>query len=172
MLKPFKRLLAENPDILATRKADTILTPHLGEMARITQVSVDEIKQKKVDLLQATARRLRAAIVLKGAHSLIGDPEGRVFINMSGNSGMGTAGSGDVLAGTIAAMFGLGLSVPESVRNGVFIHGLAGDIAAQNKGTDGITAHDIMEALPSALQEIRRETNTALRDRYLGAHLI
>jgi NAD(P)H-hydrate epimerase len=164
--------LCQDLNLIKSRKAETILTPHLGEMARITGTDVGEIDANKVDVLQRTARELDATIVLKGAHSLSGYPDERVFINMSGNPGMATAGSGDVLTGTIAAMFGLGLPLQDAVRQGVFVHGLAGDLAADDKGEDGITAQDILDYLPPATKAVRKGLNERLRDRYAGARVI
>jgi NAD(P)H-hydrate epimerase len=164
--------LCQDLQIIRERKAETVLTPHLGEMSRITKMTVPEIEANKIDILQRTAKELDATIVLKGAHSLIGYPDERVFINMTGNSGMATAGSGDVLTGTIGAMFGLGLSVQDGVRKGVFIHGLSGDLAAADKGEDGMTAQDIMDYLPRAVKMDREGLNKTLRDRYAGALII
>jgi NAD(P)H-hydrate epimerase len=147
--------IAENPEILRSRKAATILTPHLGEMARLTGITAAEISSNKIAVLRETAESLKATIILKGPHSLIGTRGGKVYVNLSGNPGMATAGSGDVLTGCIAAMYGLGLKPEEATRKGVFLHGYAGDLAAAKKGPDGITAKDIMEFLPQALKNDR-----------------
>jgi NAD(P)H-hydrate epimerase len=147
--------LVSDPYIISRRTAPTILTPHIGEMTRLTGKSVAEINNDKITILQETANRLKATIVLKGAHSLVGLPDGRVYINLSGNAGMATAGSGDVLTGCIAAMYGLGLKPEGATRKGVFLHGYAGDLAAAKKGEDGITARDIMDFLPQAVKDDR-----------------
>ena len=147
--------VAQSVEIIKERKTGTVLTPHVGEMARITNRSAREIERNRISLLKEAARSWNALIVLKGPHSLIGTPDGRVFINLSGNPGMATAGSGDVLTGTITAMVGLGLSLEEAVRKGVFLHGTAGDLAAADKGEDGMTAQDVLDFLPYAVKQDR-----------------
>jgi ADP-dependent NAD(P)H-hydrate dehydratase / NAD(P)H-hydrate epimerase len=164
--------ICQDLKVIKNRKAKTILTPHLGEMGKITTMAVKEMEASKVEVLQRTASALAATIVLKGAHSLIGVPDERIFVNMSGNPGMATASSGDVLAGTIAAMFGLGLSLEDAVRQGVFVHGLAGDLAADDNGQDGITAQDILDYLPRAVKVVREGLNGRFTDRYAGARVV
>jgi ADP-dependent NAD(P)H-hydrate dehydratase / NAD(P)H-hydrate epimerase len=147
--------IAQDLGAVKGRKAATILTPHPGEMARIVKQQTNEIQRNRVSILQSAAEDLKATIVLKGAHSLIGYPDQTVFINVSGNPGMATAGSGDVLTGTIAAMYGLGLPLNDAVRTGVFVHGFSGDVVAVDKGEDGITAQDILDYLPETLKLYR-----------------
>jgi NAD(P)H-hydrate epimerase len=164
--------LCKDLQIIKKREAETILTPHPGEMSRITGKSIKEIDHNKIPILQRSSKDLNAIIVLKGAHSLVGYPDGKVFINVSGNSGMATAGSGDVLTGTIAAMYGLGLSLEDAVGKGVFIHGFSGDLASDDIGEDGITAQDILDYLPLALKLMREGLLKTFKDRYAGARVI
>jgi NAD(P)H-hydrate epimerase len=142
-------------DLLRQRSAPTVLTPHTGEFARLMGMETGAVEADRVAALRRACADLQVAIVLKGAHSLIGYADGRVYVNLSGNSGMASAGSGDVLTGTIAAMAGLGLPFDEAVRMGVFVHGVAGDLAAQAVGEDGMTAQDILMALPQAVRLCR-----------------
>ncbi|MDY7019241.1 MAG: NAD(P)H-hydrate dehydratase [Chloroflexota bacterium] len=158
--------IAVDREVVKSRESLAILTPHHGEMSRISKRDVSQIKKNGVDILQHTTEELNAIIVLKGAHSLVGYPDGRVFINLSGNPGMATAGSGDVLTGTIAAMFGLGLSLKDAVRMGVFIHGFSGDLAVGDKGEDGITAQDILDYLPTTMKRYREDFDEILENSY------
>ncbi len=164
--------VSENLEVLRAREADTILTPHLGEMSRLTGLTIEEIDGDKIRTLQRTSKDLNAMVVLKGGRSLIGFPDDKVYVNMTGNPGMASAGSGDVLTGTVAAMFGLGLSLRDAILKGVFIHGFAGDLAAEEKGEDGITAQDILDHLPLAMKMDRAGLSETYSDRYSGAKRI
>ncbi len=164
--------ISEAPGLLKQRKAPTVLTPHLGEMSRLTGLEISEIEDNRIEVLQNACAGLNAAIVLKGAHSLIGFPNQEVFINLSGNPGMATAGAGDVLAGIIPAMHGLGLNLFDAVVKGVFIHGLAGDLAASELGEDGITAGNILDFVPLAVKKDRQGLDNASMEKYRGFRVI
>ena len=160
--------VAEDTGVIKGRTAPTILTPHPGEMSRLADVSIPEVLEDPIGILQRVTEELGAMVVLKGAHSLVGLSHGRVYVNTSGNSGMATAGSGDVLTGTISAMFGLGLPLGEAVTTGVFMHGFAGDLAAEELGPDGMTARDVLELLPEAVATYREEFEE-IAESYYGA---
>jgi ADP-dependent NAD(P)H-hydrate dehydratase / NAD(P)H-hydrate epimerase len=164
--------ISETIDLIKKRKNPTILTPHLGEMSRIIKADIAEINANKAPLLTKACRELNAVIVLKGAHTLIGLPDERIFINMSGNPGMATAGSGDVLVGTIAGMYGLGFSLEQSTRMGVFMHGLAGDLAMRDMGEDGIIAGDIMNYLPEAVRYCREQHEEITKNVYESIYIV
>ena len=148
-------LIKDVLDLIKDRNNPTILTPHPGEFGRLIGMNIEVFKENSIEIVKETAKKYHCIIVLKGAHSLIGYPDGRVFINMSGNPGMATAGSGDVLTGAIAALFGCGFSLEDAVRIGVLIHGFSGDLAASIIGEDGITAQDILNYIPEALKIYR-----------------
>jgi len=164
--------LCANLEILSKRKGATVLIPYLEEMARITSKPMKEIDERKVDIVQEAAKSLNAIIVLKGVHSLIGYPDQHVFINMSGNVGMATAGLSDGVTGTIAAMYCLGLPPEEAVRQGVFLHGLASDLVATAKGEKSFSAQDVLNHLPLAVKECRKGLSKEFLERYAGPHLI
>jgi ADP-dependent NAD(P)H-hydrate dehydratase / NAD(P)H-hydrate epimerase len=151
------RAVSGSRQALTKRKAPTVLTPHPGEMAGLLEITAKEVLGDPLAAVRRAAEEYQAITVLKGARSCIAEPGGKVWINVTGNAGMGTAGSGDVLSGTIPAMYGLGLPVPEAVRAGVLIHGSAGDIAADVHGEDGMTAETICDTLPAAVSKYRRE---------------
>jgi hydroxyethylthiazole kinase-like uncharacterized protein yjeF len=153
-------------DCIRKRESPTVLTPHPGEMAKIAGISTREMLSDRIGILRNSCVDLNAVIVLKTAHSMIGTPDGHCYMNLSGNPGMGSAGSGDVLTGTIAAMYGLGLEFEDAVRTGVFVHGFSGDLAANEKGEDGMTAQDILDYLPLAMRLFRDEYEEIIKDNY------
>lgn len=168
--------ISKQPQIIKRRESPTILTPHTGEMARLTGLPRQEIEGNRVEILQRTAAELNAIIVLKGPHTLIGYPDKRVYINLSGdtcgNAGLATAGTGDILNGVIAAMYCLGLQMDDAVATGVFIHGLAGDLAAEVIGPDGMTASDVLEHLPLAVKYYREKFEEICESYYGKIHII
>lgn len=141
-------------DVLKKRKASTIITPHPGEMARLMGLSASEIMGNKPEVASHFANESGVVTVLKGAATIVASPDGRMFINPKGNSGLATAGSGDVLTGMIAGMLSQGLDSVEAAKTGVYLHGLAGDIMADRYTEYGVVATDLLEAIPSAIKLI------------------
>jgi NAD(P)H-hydrate epimerase len=129
-----------------------ILTPHPGEMGRLLNISINEIQQSRKDIAQKFAKDYNCIIVLKGYRTVVANPETKVYINKTGNPGMATAGSGDVLTGLIAAFLGQGLDGFNAAKYAVYLHGLAGDLAAKEKTQAGMIASDIIEKIPEAIK--------------------
>jgi NAD(P)H-hydrate epimerase len=136
------------------READTILTPHPGEMGELMQMSVADVQNDRLAVALACAQKFNALVVLKGARSIVALPDGRTFFNLTGNAGMATGGSGDVLTGTIAGLLAQLKDVENATLLGVYLHGLAGDIVYSTKG-NGLIAGDIAEALPRAILQLQ-----------------
>ncbi|MCS7111051.1 MAG: NAD(P)H-hydrate dehydratase [Ignisphaera sp.] len=159
--------IAKRLDALKRRRIPAILTPHPVEFSRLSGMNLSDIQEDPIGILRKVSMELNSYIVLKGAHSLIGYPDGYIYINMTGNPGMAKAGSGDVLTGTIAAMYGIGYrDLGEALRMGVLVHGLAGDLAADSLGEDGVTPDDILRCLPSAVKILRSDPSYII-DRYM-----
>ncbi|MCP4215173.1 MAG: NAD(P)H-hydrate dehydratase, partial [bacterium] len=139
-------------------KGPIILTPHPGEFSRLTGLTAAEIKRDRIALAREFAVKNRLFLVLKGHHTITATPAGRVFLNPTGNPGMATAGSGDVLGGIIAGMlcrYGKSQTVDLILRTAVFVHGLAGDMAAREKGEISLTASDIIDYIPRAFTALQ-----------------
>lgn len=148
-------LVAHNLSLLEEHEAPRILTPHPGEMARLVGLSIKEVQEHRITIAQEFVQKYDVYLVLKGARTLVACPDGSVAINSTGNAGMATAGTGDVLAGMIGGFLGQGLAPHRATQAAVFLHGLAGDLAVQARGEAGLIAGDILEFLPSALNQIR-----------------
>jgi hydroxyethylthiazole kinase-like uncharacterized protein yjeF len=133
-----------------------ILTPHAGELGRLTRQSGDAIEQNRVSAARRSARQFDATVVLKGAPTATASPDGRVVLNASGNSGMATIGAGDVLTGLIAGLAAQGIGAGDSAIAGVYIHGLAGDLVRDRIGERALRATDILHAVGDAFTHLEK----------------
>jgi NAD(P)H-hydrate epimerase len=131
----------------------TVITPHPGEMGRLSGISVNRFEKNRKAIAQKFALDYNVTVVLKGHHTVVADYQHNLYINRSGNPGMATAGSGDVLTGIIAAFLGQGLDAFAASKYAVYLHGLAGDLAAKEKTQLGMIASDIIEMIPEAIKK-------------------
>ncbi|RJQ85697.1 MAG: NAD(P)H-hydrate dehydratase [Desulfobacteraceae bacterium] len=145
--------LAGHLALLASRTAPAVLTPHPGEMARLLETSTAEIQKDRPAAVRSLARQCKACVILKGARTLISDPEGRVWINTTGNAGMASGGMGDVLTGAVAGYLAQGAPAVDAAILAVFLHGLAADILAGSTPY-GYLATDVMNTLPQAIRKV------------------
>ena len=142
--------VAENPDILKKAKAPIIITPHPGEMARLVRSTPKEVNQNRAEIAADFTKRYGVVTVLKGAGTIIASPDGRVMINRTGNSGMATGGSGDALAGMTGSLSAQGAKPFDAAAAAVYLHGLAGDIAAEKLGRISMLPTDLINEIPQA----------------------
>ncbi|XXF75256.1 NAD(P)H-hydrate dehydratase [Myxococcaceae bacterium GXIMD 01537] len=139
--------VAENLEVLRRARGPVILTPHPGEMARLTGLSTKDVQAQRVERARDFAIAHGVTLVLKGARTLTVHSDGSVYVNPTGNPGMATGGSGDVLSGICGALVGQGFAVPAAAWTAVYAHGLAGDLAAKHRGQLGLVAGDILDGL-------------------------
>lgn len=147
-------VLAGDPQRLRRSKGSVILTPHPGEMARLLGKDIAQVQGDRVGAAREAAVKTGATVALKGAGTVVTARERTAYVNMTGNPGMATGGSGDVLAGLLVGLVGQGLAPYDAVRAGVFVHGRSGDMAAWRGSQAGMIAGDIISELPFAFREL------------------
>ena len=151
--------VATDPSMLghaSSPASPVVLTPHPGEMARLTKTNTAEVQANRLEMAQTFATQYHCYVVLKGARTVIAAPDGWTWINPTGNPGMASGGMGDVLAGVIGGLLAQGYAPHEACQLGVFLHGTAGDLAVQEVGEIGMLARDVIERLPSGLRVLRQ----------------
>jgi NAD(P)H-hydrate epimerase len=139
---------------LRDRSAETVLTPHPGELGRLLGIPTSEVQGDRIGAVRRAAAETGAVVVLKGYRTLVATPEGEINVNPTGNPGMASGGTGDVLTGLIAGLVAQGLEVLDAALLGVYLHGLAGDLAVLESGEVGMNAGDLVDFLPAAFQEL------------------
>ena len=145
--------LAEEVGLLKKLPLPIILTPHPGEMGRLTRLSPDDVQGDRQRIAVEFAKKYNVIVVLKGHATVVADYAGSVYVNDTGNPGMASGGCGDVLTGMIAGLLGQKLSLWDAARLGVYLHGLAGDLAAAERGEIGLLASDLADRIPQAIRK-------------------
>ncbi|MFQ5926972.1 MAG: NAD(P)H-hydrate dehydratase, partial [Terriglobia bacterium] len=161
--------LAGQLDLLREHQAGTlVMTPHPGEMARLVGSTSAEVQRARVGVARSFAQEYHAFVILKGYRTLVATPQGQVYVNPTGNPGMASGGSGDVLTGLLAGLLAQSGSVPlaDVLSLGVYLHGRAGDLAAETVGEQPLMARDILEAFPRALRELAECVHCDLNQDY------
>ena len=149
-------LLKGNIHVIKDRLAPVVMTPHPMEFSRISGHSMEYIKENRLSASIAFAKEFKVIVVLKGADTVVAHPDGRAYICKTSNSGLATAGSGDVLSGIIASLLAQGAEAGDAANLGVYIHSLAGLLAKEEKGSYGMTAGDVLEALPQVMKKLEQ----------------
>jgi hydroxyethylthiazole kinase-like uncharacterized protein yjeF len=147
--------LARVPQWWQKLSGDAILTPHPGEMSRLTGIPLETVQRDRLSLAQGKAREWQKVIVLKGAYTIIAAPDGRTKISTFANTGLASAGTGDVLSGIIAGLVAQGMPLFEAAACGVYLHGKAGTLVSQDMGDTGMLASDLLPVLPKVIKNIK-----------------
>ncbi len=156
--------IAKDTSKLKSKEANIVLTPHPKELSRLLNIDTKEVQADRIKSARQAATKFGCVVVLKGSYSVIADPAGNVFINPTGNPGMATAGAGDVLSGIIGGLLAQGLNALDAAAVGVYVHGLAGDLAAEELGDAGMVAGDIADFIPIALASIKSGERAAFEE--------
>ena len=148
--------LGDRPELLAARPAPTVLTPHEGELGRLLGVPVADVAAGRLQHVRSAASRSNATVLLKGEATIVADPSGAAYVVPTGNPGLATPGTGDVLSGVIATQLAKGLGATEAACLGAYLHGFAADLAADDAfGTEGLVAGDLLTYLPAAIELLK-----------------
>jgi NAD(P)H-hydrate epimerase len=134
--------------------APRLLTPHPGEAARLLGCGIAEVQADRLASARRLAAESGAVVALKGARTVVAHPDGRATLNPTGNPGMATGGTGDVLTGIAGGLLAQGVAAGEALGAAVYLHGLAGDLAAEARGEAGLVAGDVADAIPTAIRRI------------------
>ncbi len=148
--------LSESPEVLKLKEQPIILTPHIGEFSRISKLTKDEILKEPFRSSLDFSEKFNVTVVLKSGRTVVSTPSGKTFVNVIGNPGMATAGTGDVLSGVVGALLGMGIDEEDSAKFGVFLHSLAGDLAAGELSQESLKAWDLIDFLPKAIKRIKK----------------
>jgi NAD(P)H-hydrate epimerase len=140
--------------ILKKLNAPVIVTPHPGEMARLMETTTRFVQKDRIACARDFAKKIDAHVVLKGARTVIAHPDGSVYINPTGNSGMASGGMGDVLTGMIAGLVTQGQSIESAAHSGVYLHGAVADVLSKRMGPFGFLAGDVMNAIPEQISHL------------------
>jgi NAD(P)H-hydrate epimerase len=148
---------ADNAPLLKRiRNPLSVITPHPGELARLLQTKVRDIQKNRIVIARRLAKEYNKVFVLKGHRTVVSSPGGRHYINTTGNPGMASGGTGDVLTGIIASLLGQGIDPFQAASIGAYVHGLAGDLARRERGEISLRATDLLHKLPEAFKRIVR----------------
>ena len=149
--------ISNNLEVLNNKKNSIIITPHSGEMARLLNTDIKDIEEKRKYHAPYFSEKYGVYTVLKGHQTIVASPDGEIYVNNTGNPGMAAAGSGDVLTGIITSLLGQKIQPFDAAKLGVYLHGLAGDIARDKIGEYGMIATDILESIPYAILKLVKE---------------